>query len=354
MATFTPPQARGQWISTTTTTWQRPSIWNKPADPMSSPPRYAPAPAMPQTPPKAQAWQVFGSPTTSAMALPSPRVSPEVAPSVKHLTCYFWNAHGKCKHSDEECLYAHYYTGQIADPPVQVEPGRQSISYPLFDIDTNFQVLGPAVAGRNATTARPVYENWRAEHSNLGGGPNMTPALQAQMSNQVQNLHRVTGNQPLNMNYHAQSSSQRGQTPIAPNFPYSPGSHHQRRHSATSEVSNEQMLGTLSTIVENLYATIDKSHDAFAQAVVTLHGQCEDLLNHARTLHREANPQHKASIEKLVGAVTAIMPVIDHAKLMATETENATRDTVEKMERTGLGYMTRSWAAGPSDSSTTL
>lgn len=239
-----------------------------------------------------------------------------------------------------------------------IHPCRWSLDvsqhYFLFNTDTNCHALGPAVAGRNATTARPVYENWRAEHSNLGGSSNMMPAMQAQISNQVQNFHHMAGNQPLNMNYHAPSSSQRGQTPIAPNLMPSPGSHHQRRHSATSEVSYEQMTGTLSNLVGDLYGTIDKSHDAFAQAVVTLHGQCETMLNQARTLYRETNPQHKACIETLVASVTAIMPTIDHAKLMATETENATCDIVEKMERAGLGYMTRSWAAGPDDSSATL
>ena len=47
-------------------------------------------------------------------------------PSVKHLTCYFWDKYGRCKWSDEECLYAHFQTGKVAGGPVQVEMGRKS------------------------------------------------------------------------------------------------------------------------------------------------------------------------------------------------------------------------------------
>jgi len=44
-------------------------------------------------------------------------------PSVKHLTCYFWNEFGQCQWSAEECLYAHWETGKVASAPVQVEVG---------------------------------------------------------------------------------------------------------------------------------------------------------------------------------------------------------------------------------------
>ena len=138
MDAYTPPQVRGPWIASNTPAQSRLSPWNKPTDPLNSPSpsytlRYPSTTAMPQTPSKAPSWRVVGSPTASAEALASPRGSPEApaAPSVKHLTCYFWKAHGKCKHSDEDCLYAHHLTGQIADPPVQVEPGRQSTLCPV-------------------------------------------------------------------------------------------------------------------------------------------------------------------------------------------------------------------------------
>lgn len=47
-------------------------------------------------------------------------------PSVKHLTCYFWSEFGHCQWSSNECLYAHWYTGKVANAPVQVEVGSKS------------------------------------------------------------------------------------------------------------------------------------------------------------------------------------------------------------------------------------
>ena len=147
MESCAPPQVHQLSNTSSITTQQQPSLWDKLNDHMSSSPtyysRYTSASAMPQTPSNVHSWRVISSPTASVATLPSPRTSPEAAPSVKHLTCYFWNAHGKCKHSDEDCLYAHFHTGQIADPPVQVEPGRRSTSYSIFDVVTDWigQVL---------------------------------------------------------------------------------------------------------------------------------------------------------------------------------------------------------------------
>ena len=44
---------------------------------------------------------------------------------VSGLTCYFWAIKGHCKHSSEECLYAHENTGKLAQVPVQVEEGSE-------------------------------------------------------------------------------------------------------------------------------------------------------------------------------------------------------------------------------------
>ncbi len=365
MESYTPPQARGPWATSSTTLQYRPSIWNQLNDPMNSSPsnapRYAPAPAMPQTPSKGQSWRVVGSPTTSACALPSPRVSPEAAPSVKHLTCYFWKAHGKCKHSDEDCLYAHYYTGQIADPPVQVEPGRQSVPYSVFDIDTNWQSPGPAVAGRNAMTTRPVYENWRDQHGNVGVGLNMPSMMQTRISNPVDNFHGKAVVQPtqhngphLNGHRQAPNTMHREKSPMSPNIAHKPVNHHQRSNPSASEVGYERITGNLCTLAGDLYSVVDKSHDTFAQAVVTLHAQCESLLKQAQNLYRETDPKPKACIETLVGAVSAIMPLIDQQKVMAAETEEAKQGIIDNMKGAGLGYMARSWQAAPSDSSGTV
>lgn len=276
---------------------------------------------------------------------------------MKHLTCYFWKAHGKCKHSDEDCLYAHYFTGQIADPPVQVEPGRQSIPYSAFDIGTDWQWPGPAVAGRNAMTARPVYENWR---DNVGPGPNMPFIMHTRISNPVGNFHDMASvqvsqynGQHSNGHYPLPNNIHREQVPMSPNFVHRPGNQHQRSHSDASEVSYERITGSLCTLAGNLYSVVDKSHDTYAQAVVTLHAQCESLLKQAQNLYRETDPKPKACIETLVSAVSAIMPLIDQQKVMAAETEDAKQGIIESMKGAGLGYMARSWQTAPSDSSGT-
>ncbi|KAK5127861.1 hypothetical protein LTR85_004978 [Meristemomyces frigidus] len=36
------------------------------------------------------------------------------------LTCFYWHKNGFCTKSDEDCLYAHYYTGVVASAPVSV------------------------------------------------------------------------------------------------------------------------------------------------------------------------------------------------------------------------------------------
>ncbi|KAL8980344.1 MAG: hypothetical protein Q9177_005908, partial [Variospora cf. flavescens] len=65
---------------------------------------------------------------------------------MKHLTCWYWHDKGDCVYPEDRCLYTHSYVGtqRIADAPVQKQPGM------------------PAVAGRNALQAYPVYSDWTA------------------------------------------------------------------------------------------------------------------------------------------------------------------------------------------------
>ncbi|KAK2804662.1 hypothetical protein FQN50_006501 [Emmonsiellopsis sp. PD_5] len=51
-------------------------------------------------------------------------------PSVKHLTCWWWNEKGQCRYSEKECLYAHRQTesGKVADAPRQVRPGEPPVA----------------------------------------------------------------------------------------------------------------------------------------------------------------------------------------------------------------------------------
>ncbi|KAG9644424.1 hypothetical protein KCU64_g11349, partial [Aureobasidium melanogenum] len=36
------------------------------------------------------------------------------------LTCFFWYYTGSCKKPDNKCLYAHYHTGTVAEPPISI------------------------------------------------------------------------------------------------------------------------------------------------------------------------------------------------------------------------------------------
>ena len=45
-------------------------------------------------------------------------------PSVKHLECYYWKHRGRCRFSEEECLYAHHDTGMSTDEPFAIAFGE--------------------------------------------------------------------------------------------------------------------------------------------------------------------------------------------------------------------------------------
>ena len=45
--------------------------------------------------------------------------------SVKHLTCYYWYRKAPCKWTEDQCAYAHVWTGKLADKPLTLEPGRK-------------------------------------------------------------------------------------------------------------------------------------------------------------------------------------------------------------------------------------
>ena len=206
-------------------------------------------------------------------------------------------------------------------------------------------------------TARPVYENWRDQHGNPGVGPNMSTMMHGPIHSLSENFHNMAGaqnvqpdGQPQEIRDHS-ANGQRERLSFPPNFVHQPANNHPHAQSFPLSTSYQNMAGNLCSLVGDLYSVVDKSHDTFAQAVVTLHAQCEALLKQAQTLYRDADPKPKASIETLVSAVSAMMPLIDQQKRMAAETEDAKRSMVEKMERDGLGHMVRSWQSRPSTSS---
>ena len=66
------------------------------------------------------------------------------------MTCYYWKKVGKCRFTEEECLYSHKNTGQLAEAPQKVEPGGRSTTNES-EKDATLTYLGPSVAGRNLT-----------------------------------------------------------------------------------------------------------------------------------------------------------------------------------------------------------
>ncbi|KAL9119942.1 MAG: hypothetical protein Q9187_003507, partial [Circinaria calcarea] len=43
--------------------------------------------------------------------------------SVKHLTCYYWYKEGPCRWTEDQCAYAHVWTGKVAEKPVTLGQG---------------------------------------------------------------------------------------------------------------------------------------------------------------------------------------------------------------------------------------
>lgn len=114
-----------------------------------------------------------------------PHPKPKAAkPSVKHLTCYFWSEFGHCQWSEEDCLYAHKPTGKIASAPVQVEVGStSSFPHPIIAISSPSpltpkppKTTEPAVAGRNAASTTPQYQDWRTASPPAALAPSFAPS----------------------------------------------------------------------------------------------------------------------------------------------------------------------------------
>ena len=88
---------------------------------------------LPQTPATQQRYDLVNPPT------PREQISDSQPNSVKHLTCWYWANNG-CRLHDNMCLYSHFDTGRLADPPLQVQRGRKSCScYPSLQFWSSFQ-----------------------------------------------------------------------------------------------------------------------------------------------------------------------------------------------------------------------
>jgi hypothetical protein len=66
--------------------------------------------------------------STSSSSHGGTTILPASKRSVKHLTCFWWKQKGRCRFSDEECLYAHHDTGIYTEPPRQLIPGEPALA----------------------------------------------------------------------------------------------------------------------------------------------------------------------------------------------------------------------------------
>ena len=61
-----------------------------------------------------------------------------------NLTCFYWANQGGCKYRDEDCMYAHHYTGSVARPPSIYKKGKVMSSF--------YDVNGISIKGSNSGT----------------------------------------------------------------------------------------------------------------------------------------------------------------------------------------------------------
>ncbi|MCJ1466375.1 hypothetical protein MMC07_004994 [Pseudocyphellaria aurata] len=282
----------------------RVQIWNPtkksspaPAPVMTSPyyPRHAATPVPTQTATNTQSWRVISPPRPP---FPGPKTSPSSSnsvPSVKHLTCYFWAKNGVCKWSDEDCLYAHYNTGKTANGPLQVEPGR------------------PAVAGKNATNARPVYEDWRGgqEHSRtkvMYRSATIDPEIQEQIYNIAAKERARCASKSVSQLSLADSHLE-----------------HQMQTVGHS-------IGTMSSVLQQ---TLVELHDITAE----LRTYGFEILELARALDREKSP-HLTRLTTVAQGMIATMSKSSNAESVVQQIKETLMDD---LERVGLDSLVPDW-----------
>ena len=87
------------------------------------------------------------------------------------LTCYYWATQGVCKHRDEDCIYAHYDTGNVARPPGTHKKSK-SFHSSMYDdggawSDVNgFNIKGIHDSSDGSNKFAPIgprlgYDSWR-------------------------------------------------------------------------------------------------------------------------------------------------------------------------------------------------
>lgn len=305
---------------------------------------------MPEKTAASQPWRLtaaankaYGSTGINPMQVPKPA-------SVKHLTCYFWAKNGVCKFSEEDCLYAHHNTGKVAQGPLQVELGRRF----LLRVDNPFTVnrqLGPAVAGKNATSARPIYQDWRGSAGGSSHGSKSSRGTITDADIQEQ-LRYITMKAKVNAIADDSASTSvlphnrrqsEATSPIAGFF-----QNGQRNRTSPSSANTDQLLENqmrvLTRTTETISTIIERSMKAFDTAANVLHVDVESLVDvyHA-VLPAGGDGNHPAHIDTMSNALRQITRVALDLSEMACMLSNTRITMAKDLDSVGLRDLAPAW-----------
>ena len=85
----------------------------------------------------------------------------------KHITCYYWYTQGSCRHRDEDCMYAHYETSNVARPPGSYKTarpwafGQYDGSGDSWSDVNNISIKGGAAGAPAGPRADREYDSYR-------------------------------------------------------------------------------------------------------------------------------------------------------------------------------------------------
>lgn len=360
---YTPPQARTYSVNVELPNANRTSPWNAmtptlaPAFRPSVQPSYpGDKAAMPEGAVASPSWRVIATPQmpqvqSGASSLP---VHPQAhkPASVKHLTCYFWAKNGACKFSEENCLYAHRDTGKIAQGPLQVELGCRFLSQRPHHLSSADRNAGPAVAGKNATAAKPVYQNWRG--SAYGSSPGSKSSHGTITDPDIQEQLRYIAakakihESAFNPNAANMLSNQRRQIgPNPPMYTLYQDSQFQNRPSpslSTADQILETQIQALTKAAHKLSTTTEGSMKVFDNAASILHQEVEALVDIYRTVVPHPNhPDYPAHIDKMASALHQITRVALDLSNMACVLNDTRMVVTKELGSAGLRHLAPVW-----------
>lgn len=311
---------------------------------------------MPGTAATSPSWRVTAAPNVSHV---NTGVSPTQIPkpaSVKHLTCYFWAKNGSCKFSDEDCLYAHRDTGKVAQGPLQVELGRRFISKPDHLLVSDRQP-GPAVAGKNATAVKPIYQNWRgpvdgSPHGSKSSRGTITDAEIQEQLRYIALKAKATGmvHDPAATNLLPHKRRQAEAT--SPTYDFFRDS--QRHRQSPSLASTDQLLEnhthiqmqTLIRATETSSTMIERSMKSFDAAAGALHVDVESLVDVYRAMIPAVSSDggdDPAHFDKMSDALRQITRVALDLSDMACVLSNTRMAMIKELDCAGLRDLAPAW-----------